>query len=67
MRFRPDGNEGTVTVESGQGEGGSGGAAADGKELELRNLCEDVVCSHLLKRVESLKRSLAVVKKKTVR
>jgi hypothetical protein len=24
--LQPDGNEGTVTVESGQGEGGSGGA-----------------------------------------
>jgi hypothetical protein len=47
--LQPDGNEGTVTVESGQGEGGSGGAAADGEELELRNLCEDVVCSQLLK------------------
>ncbi len=53
--LQPDGNEGTVTVESGQGEGGSGGAAADGEELELKNLCEDVVCSQLLKRVASLK------------
>jgi hypothetical protein len=49
--LQPDGNEGTVTVESGQGEGGSGGAVADGEELELKNLCEDVVCSQLLKRV----------------
>ena len=53
--LQPDGNEGTVTVESGQGEGGSGGAAADGEELELKNLCEDVVFSQLLKRVVSLK------------
>jgi hypothetical protein len=52
--LQPDGNEGTVTVESGQGEGGSGGAAADGQEIELKNLCEDVVCSQLLKRVVSL-------------
>jgi hypothetical protein len=65
--LQPDGNEGTVTVESGQGEGGSGGAAADGEELELRNLCEDVVCSQLLKRVASLRRSLAAVKKQTAR
>jgi hypothetical protein len=65
--LQPDGNEGTVTVESGQGEGGSGGAAADGEELELKNLCEDVVCSQLLKRVASLRRSLAAVKKKTPR
>jgi hypothetical protein len=65
--LQPDGNEGTVTVESGQGEGGSGGTAADGAELELKNLCEDVVCSQLLKRVASLRRSLAAVKKKTVR
>ena len=64
--LQPDGNEGTVTVESGQGEGGSGGAAADGEELELKNLCEDV-CSQLLKRVASLRRSLAPVKKKTAR
>jgi hypothetical protein len=65
--FQPDGNEGTVTVESGQGEGGSGGASADGEELELKNLCEDVVFSQLLKRVASLRWSLAVVKKKTAR
>jgi hypothetical protein len=65
--LQPDGNEGTVTVESGQGEGGSGGAAGDGEEIELRNLCEDVVCSQLLKRVASLRRSLAAVKKKTAR
>jgi hypothetical protein len=56
-----------LTVESGQGEGGSGGAAADGEELELKNLFEDVVFSQLLKRVASLRRSLATVKKKTVR
>jgi hypothetical protein len=56
-----------VTVESGQGERGSGGAAADGEELELKTLCEDVVCSQLLKRVASLSRSLTTVKKKTVR
>ena len=65
--LQPDGNEGTVTVESGQGEGGSGGAAEDGEELELRNLSEDVVCSQLLKRVASLRRSLATVKKQTAR
>jgi hypothetical protein len=56
-----------VTVECGQGEGGAGGSAADGEELELKNLCEDVVCSQLLKRVASLRRSLAAVKKKTAR
>ena len=61
--LQPDGNEGTVTVESGQGEGGSGGAATDGEELELKNLCEDVVWSQLLKRVASLMRSLVSVKK----
>jgi hypothetical protein len=65
--LQPDGNEGTVTVESGQGEGGSGGAAADEEELELRILCEDVVYSQLLKRVASLRRSLPAVKKQTVR
>ena len=65
--IQSDGNEGTVTVESGPGEGGSGGAVADGEGLELRNLCEDVVWSHLLKGVASLKWSLADVKKKTVR
>ena len=65
--LQPDGSEWTVTVESGQGEGGSGGAAADGEELELRNLCEDVVCSQLLKHVAPLKRSLVTVKKKTAR
>ena len=48
--LQSDGNEGTVTVESGQGEGGFGGTAADWEELELKNLCEDV-CSQLLKRV----------------
>jgi hypothetical protein len=65
--LQADGNEGTVTVESGQGERGSGGAAGDGEELELKNLCEDVVCSQLLKRVASLRRSLAPVKTKTAR
>ena len=35
----PAGNEGTVTVESGQGAGGSGGPAADGNEHELSILC----------------------------
>jgi hypothetical protein len=65
--FQSDGNEGTVTVESGQGEGGSGGAASDEEELELKNLCEDVVSSQLLKRFASLRRSLATVKKKNVR
>jgi hypothetical protein len=52
--LQSDGNEETVTVESGQGEGGSGGVATDGEDLELRNLCEDVVSSKLLKRVASL-------------
>ncbi len=65
--LQPDGNEGTVTVESGQEEGGSGGDSADGEDLELKNLCEDVVCSQLLKRVASLRRSLAAVKKQTAR
>ena len=32
--FQPDGNEGTVTVESGEGEGGSDGVATDREELE---------------------------------
>jgi hypothetical protein len=34
--LQPDGNEGTVTVESGQGEGGSGGAVADGEDSRKR-------------------------------
>ena len=34
--LQPDGNEGTVTFESGQGEGGSGGAAADGENISWR-------------------------------
>ncbi len=67
IQDRLDGNKGTVTVESGQGEEGSGGVAADGEEVELKNLCEDVVCSQFLKSVTSLRRSLGVVKKKTVR
>ena len=32
--LQPDGNEGTVTVESEQGEGGSGGAVADGEDSD---------------------------------
>ena len=65
--LQPDGNEGTVTVESGQGEGGSGRGTTDGEDRELRNLYQDVVYSQLLKSVASLKRSLAAVKKKTAR